>query len=184
MCSPLLRGIENTLEWVGCQNGVRYHPVDLQRVPACRYQRSVFLPVPVEEAFAFHLNPENLRRISPPWTPVYHLKVPPRLDPGARVEVGVRILGIWPQDWVVQIAEVLPSERLVDIALSGPFPAWRHTHSFHPEAGGTWMTDLVEYDPPLGRWGRWAAPWAIQPMLTLLFWYRHARTKALLQPSS
>lgn len=148
---------------------------------ACHYRRTIRLRAPVASAFAFHLNPANLRQISPPWTPVHRVQVPATFAPGAQLEVEVRVFGFWPQTWKVEIKELAAPERLVDIALSGPFPAWRHTHSFRSVGTETEMTDQVDYDPPLGWLGRCLDPLVTRPLLALMFRFRHRRTKALLE---
>lgn len=152
----------------------------------CQFECRVRLPVPRTQAFTFHLDPGNLGRISPPWARVVELRSPETLSPGSEVTVRVRMLGVIPQTWRVRIAEIRPPERLVDEALAGPFPYWRHTHAFRALEGGTAteMIDRVEYSPPLGRLGLFFDPWVVRPMLRAMFTDRHARTLALMQPKT
>lgn len=42
----------------------------------------------------------------------------------------------------------------VDAQQSGPFRQWWHEHRFEPVAGGTLMTDVVEFEAPAGAVGR------------------------------
>lgn len=44
--------------------------------------------------------------------------------------------------------------RFVDEQASGPFRRWCHEHRFEPIAGGTRMTDVVEFESPAGVLGR------------------------------
>lgn len=44
--------------------------------------------------------------------------------------------------------------RFVDEQQSGPFRRWWHEHRFEPVAGGTLMTDVVEFEAPAGAVGR------------------------------
>ncbi|MFS3128980.1 SRPBCC family protein [Nocardioides sp. Bht2] len=44
--------------------------------------------------------------------------------------------------------------RFVDEQVSGPFRRWWHEHRFDAVPGGTLMTDVVEFDSPLGPIGR------------------------------
>lgn len=44
--------------------------------------------------------------------------------------------------------------RFVDEQVSGPFRRWWHEHRFEAVEGGTVMTDVVEFDSPLGPIGR------------------------------
>jgi ligand-binding SRPBCC domain-containing protein len=41
-----------------------------------------------------------------------------------------------------------------DEQVRGPFKAFRHVHEFEPTAGGSIMTDRVEFTAPLGALGR------------------------------
>jgi ligand-binding SRPBCC domain-containing protein len=48
-----------------------------------------------------------------------------------------------------------PPHGFVDEQLEGPFARWHHAHRFADDgAGGTVMTDLVEFTAPLGPLGR------------------------------
>lgn len=145
------------------------------------YERRIHLTASPSRVFEFHLDPANLRLLSPGWAAVTRLVLPPRFEVGARLEVGVRVLGLIPQRWCVEITRLEPPRVLVDQAVSGPFPFWRHTHSVTPgEDGGADLLDRVEYRPPAGILGVWMDPLTTRPMLELMFRHRHARTRALL----
>ncbi len=152
----------------------------------CQFECRVRLPVPRTQAFAFHQDPRNLGRISPPWARVVELRCPDTFAVGSEITVRVRMLGVLPQTWRVRIAEIVAPERVVDEALAGPFPYWRHTHAFRELEGGaaTEMIDRVEYRPPLGFLGRAFDSWLVRPMLRAMFADRHARTLDLMQPKA
>lgn len=146
------------------------------------YERRLHLAAPPHRVFEFHLDPANLRLLSPGWAAVRRLILPPRIEVGARIEVGVRVLGLLPQRWCVEITRLDPPGILVDQAVSGPFPLWRHTHAVTPlEGGGAELLDRVEYRPPGGILGLWMDRWTTRVMLGLMFRHRHARTRALLE---
>lgn len=154
--------------------------------PPCRmscteFRCSVELPVPPEAAFAFHLDPTNLVRISPPWIRVDRLDVPGRIVPGSRLEIRVRVLGFLPQAWTVEIAELVSPQRLVDVARAGPYRQWRHTHTFRAVSGGSEMIDTVNYVLPFGAVGRFLDPVIHRPFLAAMFRFRHRRTRELLE---
>ena len=44
--------------------------------------------------------------------------------------------------------------RFVDEMQSGPFSSWRHQHVFTARDGGTRMTDVADYTPPVGPLGQ------------------------------
>ena len=52
------------------------------------------------------------------------------------------------------ISEYDAPHRFVDEQESGPFRRWWHEHRFEPVAGGTLMTDVVEFEAPAGAVGR------------------------------
>ena len=148
------------------------------------YQRRIHLKVSPLRVYEFHLDPANLRLLSPGWAAVTRLVLPPRFEVGARLEIGVRLLGVIPQRWRVEITRLDPPRELVDQAISGPFPFWRHTHTVTPlENGGAELLDRVEYRPPGGILGFWTDRWTTRPMLDLMFRHRHARTRSLLESS-
>lgn len=47
-----------------------------------------------------------------------------------------------------------PPQRFVDEQVRGPFGRWWHEHVFEPTAGGTLVTDRIEFRSPLGSLGR------------------------------
>jgi ligand-binding SRPBCC domain-containing protein len=156
------------------------------------FQRSVHVDAPLEDVWDFHSDERGLVALTPDWMNlrVEHVEGPDgELDveilvEGSRLESSVRPFGVGPrQQWVSLIAA---RERGADGAYfrdtmeEGPFPHWEHTHAFEREAGGTLVTDHVEYELPLGPLGRVAAPlsWiGFEPM----FRYRHRETKRLLE---
>jgi len=138
------------------------------------------LPASPAEAFAFHLDPANLVRISPPWVRVDPPHITPPLRAGTRMTVRTVLWGVLPQRWEVFIAKASPPHLLVDVATRGPYRAWRHTHSFRAVPGGTEMTDLVEYELPCGWLGRRVDPMIHRPILTAMFRHRHRRTAEIL----
>ncbi len=53
-----------------------------------------------------------------------------------------------------RISEYAAPHRFVDEQVSGPFRAWWHEHRFDGDEQTTLMTDLVEFEAPLGMLGR------------------------------
>jgi ligand-binding SRPBCC domain-containing protein len=150
---------------------------------------SSLVRAPLDAVFAFHLDPANLAKIQPPG---FGLK---RVEPSGPVRAGnglvldTQVLG-WPQRWEVWIEGVIeprgdpPRAAVIDAARRGPFPYFRHRHEFFAERGGTRMRDVVDFDPPGGRWvGLLLLPgsWLV---MKALFHFRHRRTRALLEHGS
>jgi ligand-binding SRPBCC domain-containing protein len=64
--------------------------------------------------------------------------------------------------------------RFVDEQESGPFRRWWHEHRFEPVAGGTLMTDVVEFDSPAGSVGRLVNALVLTRYMTNLLEQRNA----------
>lgn len=64
--------------------------------------------------------------------------------------------------------------RFVDEQESGPFWRWRHEHRFESVAGGTLMTDVVEFESPAGLVGRLVNALVLTRYMTKLLKQRNA----------
>jgi ligand-binding SRPBCC domain-containing protein len=69
---------------------------------------------------------------------------------------------------------------MVDAAIQGPFPCFRHRHSFEVEGNSTWIKDTIDFDPPWGKAGWFLLP-GILAVLGLMFFYRGLQTRRLLE---
>jgi ligand-binding SRPBCC domain-containing protein len=140
------------------------------------------LAAAIGDVFEFHLDPRNAARISPPGLRVLSVEAPERVRAGDEVLLTVRQRPFpFVQRWRVRIAAVDAPIAIVDVALAGPFRAWRHEHLF-TFAGDqrTLLTDRVTYELPFGALGRLADRLVVRRMLARAFRHRHARTRALL----
>jgi ligand-binding SRPBCC domain-containing protein len=137
----------------------------------------------IEVVFAFHLDPRNAARIAPDGMRVLSVEAPERVQPGDEVVLVVRQRRIpFVQRWRVRIAEVDAPIAIVDVALAGPFRAWRHEHLFTVVSERrTLLTDRVTYTLPFGALGRVADRLVVRRMLTRAFRERQARTRAILR---
>lgn len=135
-------------------------------------ERRITLPVPVAEAFAFFENPYNLARITPPWLGFRIVSDGPvRMREGAEIHYRIRVGGV-PLAWKTVIAEYRPPFGFVDEQAYGPYRLWRHRHDFYPSAGGTIVTDRVDYALPFGWLGRIAHRLFVRRRLRQIFDYR------------
>jgi len=92
---------------------------------------------PLDEVAAYSANPEN----APLWyvnIKAVEWKTKPPLEVGSRVAFVARFLGRRVA-YVYQVAELVPSERLVMRTDEGPFPM-ETTYSWETRAGSTHMT--------------------------------------------
>ena len=144
------------------------------------YQRSFEVHAPLADVAAFHDDPASLTGITPPPVRV----TVERFD--APVHVGSQIVftlyvGLIRVRWQAEIVEYEATRYFRDVQVSGPFGAWAHTHTFTASADATIVCDRVEYQPPLGRLGKWLDPLLVRPALAYLFRFRARQTCQLLE---
>ena len=141
------------------------------------FERCVRLDATPSEVYAFHEDPTNITRISPPSLKVegVECKVPARV--GEEFSLRVRQFGV-PLHWIGIWEEAVPDERLVDGARKSPFRHWRHHHLFQADGDGTLMTDRVEYALPYGMIGLLLDLTVMKLVFAAMFLGRHRATKA------
>ena len=109
------------------------------------------IPIPLQKAWDFFSNPENLKEITPhnlgfQIISKYHSNV---MYEGQLIEYTVKpILGI-PLYWMTEITHVKNQLYFIDEHRFGPYSLWNHQHHFKEIEGGVEMTDMVHYKLPL-----------------------------------
>ncbi len=150
----------------------------------CTFKKSVVIAAPIQSIFAFHENPENLRRISPPSLKVKTIVAAPTAVCGEPFEIVASQYGL-PIRWTGCWEEVEPPTLLVDVALAGPFPYFRHAHHFEAlTSTSTKMTDQVDYCLPFGWLGWLAGITGGWLALALMFRARHKATRTYFENAS
>lgn len=139
------------------------------------FERSVLLKASPEEVYAFHEDPRNITRISPPSLSVERVDCTVPAIAGGVFSLRVRQFGL-PMDWEGVWEEAVPGDRLVDGARRSPFRHWRHHHLFRAAEGGTIMTDRVEYALPGGMIGRLLDKTVMPVVFAGMFLARHRAT--------
>jgi len=143
-------------------------------------QRELLVPNELPEVFDFFSRAENLERLTPPWMRFRILTPPPiMMRQGITIAYALRVHGI-PIRWLTEIEEWNPPFEFVDNQAKGPYKLWRHTHRFSAVAGGTLVTDLVEYALPFGVIGRLVHRLQVARDLGRIFDYRSQRVLELL----
>lgn len=132
------------------------------------------LPVPADEAWAWHARPGAVQRLTPPWERFRLLEPHPGIVEGSRVHFEVHA-GPARFRWIARHEEVTPGRGFVDVQEEGPFARWRHAHRFEPTPGGSELLDRVEVELPGGPVGEVADPFVRRRLLRLLR-YRHRIT--------
>jgi len=140
------------------------------------FERSVLLAATPAEVYAFHEDPRNIVKISPPSLRVEKVECSVPARAGEEFRLRVRQFGL-PMEWIGCWVEADPCSRLVDGARKCPFRHWRHHHLFVPADGGTRMTDRVEYALPFAPLGRLLDATVMRLVFTVMFAARHRATK-------
>jgi ligand-binding SRPBCC domain-containing protein len=158
------------------------------------YRRTIRVPAPIDEVWAFHSTIDGLRELTPEWM---HLEIagvegpdgepdPDVLAEGAAIRMSLRPFGVGPrQRWTSRITEREPDgesevgdrARFVDEMAGGPFRKWEHTHAFYADGEQTLLVDTVAYRLPFGPLGDAAGPFA-KVGFEGMFRDRHRRTIA------
>lgn len=134
------------------------------------------LPISIEEAWDFFSSPKNLGVITPKSLD-FQIKsaLPKTMYPGLFIEYTVKpMLGI-PMTWVTEITYIKNLEYFVDEQRVGPYTIWHHEHFFKKINGGTEMTDLINYQVPMGAIGEIFEPFLVRPKLTDIFDFRRKK---------
>jgi uncharacterized protein (TIGR01777 family) len=135
-------------------------------------ERSVTVPVGVEDAFAWHERPGALERLIPPWERVEVLEHSGGIAEGARVVIRLHE-GPVAIRWVARHRDFQPGRRFVDEQVEGPFARWVHAHSFDPEgAASCRVSDRIELTLPAAAAGRLALP-LVRRRVERMLAYRH-----------
>ena len=151
-------------------------------------ERAINLKVDPKKVFEFHLHPKNLSRVNPPGLRILSLEAPETIQEGSQLHLKVSSWGI-PQRWEVVVREVknfagTPAKAsILDEAIHGPFPLWRHLHEFwQAPDGSTGLVDRVEFLPPGGPAGVLILP-VIRWLLLKMFTQRHEATRRIFENS-
>jgi ligand-binding SRPBCC domain-containing protein len=140
-----------------------------------RYQlkRDLFIPRPKDEVFAFFSDAGNLERITPDFLRFKILTPRPiEMKSGAVIDYQLRLFGL-PFRWRTEITEFVPGSHFVDVQVKGPYKVWHHRHQFTTVAGGTQMTDIVDYDLPFGPLGALAHALMVRRSVNQIFDHRN-----------
>lgn len=108
--------------------------------------RSLKLPIPRSEAFAFFSDAGNLERITPPELNFRIITPQPlKMRQGTLIDYRLKIRGV-PIKWRTEIAVWDPPHAFVDRQLRGPYKQWIHRHSFvEINKNTTLIEDEVKY---------------------------------------
>jgi ligand-binding SRPBCC domain-containing protein len=130
-----------------------------------------------EKVFEFHLRPDALELLTPPWEKVKVIQLADITKIGSQAILETKIFGLVPARWIAEHTKFEPPKMFEDVQISGPFSSWRHQHIFLPHENGTILRDEIDFEPPMWIFGKIAAPFLILPKIEKMFEYRHQITK-------
>ena len=139
-----------------------------------------FLPISLDEAWAFLADPRNLKTITPQYMgfeicdgadrPMYQ---------GQIIQYIVTpVLGIKTK-WVTEITHLVDKSFFVDEQRFGPYAFWHHKHFLKEVPGGVEMEDIIDYKIHFGILGQLVHPLLVKPKLNEIFTYRQHKLTAL-----
>jgi ligand-binding SRPBCC domain-containing protein len=147
-------------------------------------ERTIFVPRPRPEVWAFFSDPHNLEAITPDFLR-FRVETPRPVPTATGTLIDYRLtLGAIPFRWRTRLEDVVPGTSFVDVQLRGPYRRWRHLHAFEDAPGGTRVSDRVEYELPLGPLGSLAHALFVRRALRRIFDHRAVRVAALLGPGA
>jgi len=132
-----------------------------------------------EELFNFHLDSNNITKITPKNTKVELLSDDTQTYEGKIVKIKTVKFFI-PTYWEVKIEKLEKPNILIDIALKSPFKYWKHQHVFTNQGDFCELKDIIEYKLPFGVFGKLVNPF-LRNDITSMFEYRHEQTKKILE---
>lgn len=138
------------------------------------------ISTPVEALFDFHLDTNNLPKITPPNTKVDIIKLPRPMHEGAVVVLDVTKFWI-KQHWEVEIVKLQAPNIIVDRAIISPFADFVHEHIFEAvEKNSSLLRDNIYFSLPLAPLSDIIAP-LVKRDIRRMFAHRHQETKRILE---
>lgn len=143
------------------------------------FEKTSLIGCDIGRLFDFHLDTNNIKKITPKHTKVELLKYDKNMFEGKVMQIKT-IRAFIPYTWKVKIETLNPPHLLIDVALKSPFTYWEHHHIFTQKDDHSELKDIVNFKLPFGFIGNLAKPLIIKDIKSM-FEYRHQRTKELLE---
>lgn len=141
------------------------------------FEKAVRIAASAERVFAWHEQPDALKKLIPPGDPVHVLEHTGGIRNGARV---VLRMGYFPfaVRWAAVHEGYIAGRQFQDRQHSGPMRFWLHTHFFEPDGDEACvLRDHVEFELPFSPVADVALPLVLKK-LEETFAYRHRVTAA------
>lgn len=142
------------------------------------FQTRTDLAASAETMFRFHSDPNNLTEVMPPTMKIVKLETDGPALEGRMITLHCRDWYVIPMHWTCRWVTVQPSHLLIDEIVKGPFRLFIHEHRFEGVSGDRCiMFDKVTYQWGSSWWGKLVSETGVRIYLTILFKYRHYRTR-------
>ena len=141
---------------------------------------STEIAIDTQTLFEFHMDTNNLPKITPPWIDVeiHYLELP--LHQGSTIELDIKRFG-FTQRWKMIIQELASPALVCDKAVKSPFSSFVHYHRFETvNTSKSVLKDQIEFTLPLYPLSLVTVPF-IKKDMKKMFEYRHQQTKKLLE---
>ena len=141
-----------------------------------RLEKSINLPITIEECWQFFSSPKNLKVITPAYMGFNIIDVEETsMYPGQIIKYNVTPLFGINMKWVTEISHAEKNKFFVDEQRFGPYKFWHHKHIFKVIDGGVKVIDILDYALPFGFLGVLFHPYLIKPKLDEIFNYREKK---------
>ncbi|MEI7525976.1 MAG: SRPBCC family protein [Mariniphaga sp.] len=149
-------------------------------MPVYTFKETQFIPTTLDVLWDFISSPQNLKKITPPSMgfDVITSDLPEKMYAGMIIAYHVRPLFGIKTTWVTEITHVNELKYFVDEQRFGPYTMWHHQHLIEPVEGGILMTDIIDYQPPMGFIGAIANKLVIRKTLKEIFAFRKIKLEA------
>ncbi len=145
------------------------------------FEKSVLIDCPVEKAFEFHSDTNNLKKITPSNIKIEILKIDLPLKLNSEIELEITQFGLFKTLWHIKLTEFTSNKIITDTQIRGPFKIWIHNHCFEDVNGKTLMTDKIHYELPYGIFGKIGQVLFVKSMIEKQFQFRQKVTKEILE---
>lgn len=140
-----------------------------------RLYREQQLSCNIETAWKFFSSPHNLSEITPKsmnFVVLSDVKDKP-IFKGMEIDYTVSpLLGI-PMRWKTIISQIEDYKGFTDFQKEGPYKHWNHFHEFIPNEQGVLMKDTVDYELPMGIFGKITHQLFLKEKLKSIFDFRY-----------
>jgi ligand-binding SRPBCC domain-containing protein len=141
--------------------------------------KSSYINCDVKSLFDFHIDTNNLQKITPNDTKVELLTkdFKPIVSQILKIKATKYFI---PMIWEVKIEKIDNPNLLVDLAIKSPFAFWEHKHIFIKHGNISELKDVVTFKMPFGFIGKLLERFVIKD-LQKMFDFRHKITKEILE---